>query len=464
MTLLPACEPLVFIDLETTGANFANDRIIEIGCVELDPSGVRRWSSLVNPGQAISSFITGLTGIDSLMVQDAPSFDELAPALLERLRGRLFVAHNVRFDYTFLKSEFRRLGIDFRATQLCTVKLSRKLFPEHHRHSLDALVKRYAIAVENRHRALADAQALHDLWAVWHSLLPEVTIREAVDALSGRPEIPPQLDPTLPDDLPESPGAYAFFDAEERQLLVRRSTNLRHQVLSHFLPAQRDSALYRNTARVVWREAAGELGARLGELALSTGRKKPENNSCCSWQLQESGNVDYRPQLVTTDDLDFATTDSLFGLYASRREATLALRKLAEAHRLCLGILGLTPLTPGAPCAGFKQKTCRGACIGKEAASQHSVRLMMALARYKLCPWPYPTPVAMVESDEFGTRQDYHVVNKWRFVGTARSESRLYELTEEATIGAFDPEIYRLVRKFLNTSKIRLVLLENLSF
>ena len=140
-----APEPLIFVDLETTGANFANDRIIEIGFVEVDQYGAREWSSLVNPDRPVSDFITGLTGIDTAMVASAPSFEQLALLVLEKLRGRLFIAHNARFDYTFLKREFKRLGIDFRAPNLCTVKLSRKLFPEHHRHSLDALDRKSVV-------------------------------------------------------------------------------------------------------------------------------------------------------------------------------------------------------------------------------------------------------------------------------------------------------------------------------
>ncbi|MBP9064411.1 MAG: 3'-5' exonuclease, partial [Aquabacterium sp.] len=124
-------EPMVFVDLETTGATGTVDRITEIGIVEVNEEGeVREWSSLVNPQTSIPPFIQNLTGISDAMVADAPTFEELAEEVLMRLHGRLFVAHNARFDYGFLKSEFKRVGVDFKATVLCTVKLSRKLFPQ----------------------------------------------------------------------------------------------------------------------------------------------------------------------------------------------------------------------------------------------------------------------------------------------------------------------------------------------
>jgi DNA polymerase-3 subunit epsilon len=193
-----APEALVFVDLETSGANFANDRIIEVGLVEVDSQGAREWSALVNPEAPVSSFITGLTGINDAMLSSAPTFAQLAPSLLQRLRGRLLIAHNARFDYGFLRCEFKRLGIEFRAPTLCTVKLSRKLFPQHHRHNLDTLVTRHGLAVAgSRHRALADARLLWDLWRCWHGQLPVETIRSVVANLVGRPELPAQIDPAL---------------------------------------------------------------------------------------------------------------------------------------------------------------------------------------------------------------------------------------------------------------------------
>lgn len=456
MNPLLAPEPLVFVDLETTGANFANDRIIEIGIVEVDHAGAREWSALINPGVPVSSFITGLTGIDSAMVSTAPRFEQLAPEILEKLRGRLFIAHNARFDYTFLKREFRRIGIDFRAPNLCTVKLSRKLFPEYHRHSLDALVTRHHIVVDARHRALADARVLWDLWQHWHDVVPVERVRNAIDSIVGRPELPPQIDPALIDDLPEAPGAYAMHGEDGGVLLIKRSTNLRQQVLAHFSQANRDTALARTTWRVEWRESAGELGARLSELELATPARK-STEELCSWQLVEQAAGDFRPQLVFARDIDFVRTNDLFGLYMNKREAVHALRKLAEAHRLCHSHIGLGTGKAGEACVAYKQKTCRGVCVGKEAVSLHSARLMSALAKFRLGGWPYPGPVALVERDEFGMREDFHLVDHWSLLGTVHDESALHDLLEQRNEGRFDPEIYRIVSKFVKAGKIRVV-------
>ncbi|WP_301100824.1 3'-5' exonuclease family protein [Propionivibrio sp.] len=456
MTPLLAHDPLIFVDLETTGANFANDRIIEIGFVEVDQHGVREWSSLVNPGGTVSDFITGLTGINTVMVSSAPSFKQLAPLVLEKLRGRLFIAHNARFDYTFLKREFKRLGIDFRAPNLCTVKLSRRLFPEHHRHSLDALLTRYSITAGDRHRALADAQVLWSLWQRWHELLPVETVRKAIDAIVGRPQLPEQIDSALIDDLPEAPGAYAMYAEDGNLLLAKRSSNLRQQILAHFSLANRDTALVRNVWRVEWREAAGELGARLHELELSACARKPATD-LCAWQLIRHGDGDFRPQLVHARDTDFSRTPDLFGLYMNSREAIHALRKLADVHRLCHNQVGLGAAKAGEACVAFRQKTCRGVCVGKEAVALHSARLMTALAKFKLSGWPFAGPVALIERDEFGMREDYHLFDCWRYLGTVHDEAALHDLLDKHSDERFDPDIYRIINKFLKSGKVRVL-------
>ena len=472
MNAFLAPEPLIFVDLETSGANFANDRIIEIGLIEVDQSGTREWSMLVNPEKPLSPFITGLTGIDDAMLDSAPPFREVAPALLDRLRGRLFIAHNARFDYGFLKSEFRRLGMDFRAPSLCTVKLSRKLFPQHYRHNLDTLVERHGLSVAgDRHRALADARVLWDLWQCWHRLLPVDAIRDAVTSIVGRPHLPAQIDAALLDDLPEAAGAYALYDEHDHLLLVRHSSNLRQQVLAHFTIGNRDTVLFRNTWRIEWRDAAGELGARLRaiELASSASPDGPAHpatrrgqhnrvaaTELCSWQLRKLAEGDFRPQLVFSQDIDFATADDLFGLYPNRREAIRSLRTLADAQHLCPRQLGLEDAAQAGACTAYRQKNCRGVCMGKEAVGLHSVRLMTALAKFKVKAWPYKGPVLLIEQDEFGMREDHHLVDRWRLVATLHSEDALQaSLAQGPTTRKFDPEIYRTLNKFLQAGKVR---------
>ena len=452
--------PMAFVDLETTGANFANDRIIEVGLVVLDDHGVREWSTLINPERGISPFITQLTGIDNGMVSSAPTFAEVADEVFERLQGCLFVAHNARFDYSFLRREFMRVGRTFRAPNLCTVKLSRKLFPEHHRHSLEALLARYSVPSDARHRALADARALWSLWTIWQERVPPESIVDAVSGIVGRHRMPPQLESVLIDDLTEAAGAYALYSTDGKILLCRRSVNIRQQVLAHFSEEQSQSALFRDTASVVWHETAGELGARLQELKLGKAQGKPVSE-LCSWQLRQTEVPgDFRPHLVTAEDIDFAHEDNLYGIFSCQREALQSLRRIAEAHRLCFNLLGLASGKEGDACAAYRQKRCRGACAGKEPLAAHGARLLSALTKLQLRPWPYSGPIALVERDEFGMREDFIVCNAWRFQGSASNETGVRQLVETMPERAFDADEYRLLNKYLKAGKLRVVAIE----
>lgn len=175
---------VVFLDLETTGASAGQDRITEVGLVEVDNGYfVREWSTLVNPGIPIPPLIQSLTGINDTMVAAAPYFADIARELHEAIAGRMLIAHNARFDCGFLEHEFKRLDQAFSAPALCTVRLSRKLFPQHARHNLDTLISRHGIECDARHRALGDARVLWRLAQQWRTDPGETAVLEAMAKL-----------------------------------------------------------------------------------------------------------------------------------------------------------------------------------------------------------------------------------------------------------------------------------------
>jgi DNA polymerase-3 subunit epsilon len=157
--------PLVFLDIETTGGSAVDSRITEIGALRVESGEVvATFSKLINPEQHVPSFITRLTGIDDSMVVNAPTFPTIAGELQAFLDGAVFVAHNVQFDYGFIKASYYRMGQTFNMDRFCTAQLSRRLYPGQRRHNLDTIVQAHGITVVNRHRALDDAQALHEFF------------------------------------------------------------------------------------------------------------------------------------------------------------------------------------------------------------------------------------------------------------------------------------------------------------
>jgi DNA polymerase III subunit epsilon len=187
-------QSLVFLDLETTGATASHDRITEIGLIEVDRGRlIGEWSTLVNPGVRIPPHIQILTGISNDMVARAPGFGDISDELYRRLEGRLLVAHNARFDYGFLCNEFERAGKRYTSRVLCTVKLSRRLYPQHQRHNLDTLLTRHGLSCDARHRALGDARVLWQLAQLWRRELGPERIGETVATIVKTPTMPAAL-------------------------------------------------------------------------------------------------------------------------------------------------------------------------------------------------------------------------------------------------------------------------------
>lgn len=451
-------QPLIFLDLETTGMTATHERITEIGLVEVaNGELVGSWSQLVNPEKSIPPFIRSLTGITNEMVADAPTFEQLAPGLFERLQGKLLIAHNARFDYGFLKNEFGRLGMSYRSRVLCTAKLSRKLFPEHRRHNLDSLIERYGLTCSARHRALGDAEVL---WQFLQKLYAEVDsdrINAAVQAQMVAPSLPAGLSVEVLEAIPEAPGVYLFYDGQGAPLYVGKSVDLHARVLSHFAGnhrVARDMRITQKVARVEWIETAGELGALLNESRLIKAllpvhnRREPRAASFYSWEWDGALESKAPLKLVTAGDAEAPRLENLFGTFRAKHAALAALTGIAEEHGLCPVLLGLEPARKaGAACLSHHLKRCRGACCGKESTATHNLRLMQALQSLRLAPWPYKGAIGLRERS--GEKSEMHLFERWCFLGTARTETEIYEKLEVRGRPVFDPDIYKILKREL---------------
>jgi DNA polymerase-3 subunit epsilon len=257
----------LMLDLETTGGSGVNDRITEIAAVRID-NGVEteRWSSLVNPETPISYFIENLTGINDAMVANAPRFKDVAGKVLELLDGAVLVAHNAGFDHGFLRGEFARLGHDLRTPSLCTMRLSRKLYPQFKSHGLDAIMQRHRLHTDARHRAMGDVDMVLAWLAIARKEVGADRIEEVARELLQPPlGLPLQLE-TLIDDVPDSPGVYLFYSDDAAPLFIGSATHLRNRVTTHLQSASRSArerGIVANTRRIEWQQTAGELGALL---------------------------------------------------------------------------------------------------------------------------------------------------------------------------------------------------------
>ena len=316
--MLPA---YVLLDLETTGATPLRDRITEIALIRFEHGHeVDRWETLVNPGMPIPAFIQNLTGITDAMVQDAPSFEQVAHKLDHYLDGAVLAAHNARFDHGFLKNEYRRMGATLRQKVICTVKLSRRLYPQHQSHGLDAIMQRHGLTCTARHRAMGDVELLVAyLETARQELGSEHVARVAGELMKG-PCLPIGLDANLIDDLPDGPGVYFFYGANDLPLYIGKSINLRSRVLSHFSNdhgSNKDMRIGQEIKRVEWVETAGELGALLLESRLIKERQPIHNQrlrrarQLCAWRLSQIPSTNPLVTLVREDDIDPASLNTM---------------------------------------------------------------------------------------------------------------------------------------------------------
>jgi len=453
---------VVFLDLETTGATATRDRITEVGLIEVeDGNFVREWSTLVNPGIGIPPLIQSLTGINDAMVARAPYFAEIARELHEAIEGRMLIAHNARFDYGFLKNEFKRLGKPFSAAVLCTVKLSRKLFPQHQRHNLDSLMNRHGIDCDARHRALGDARVLWQLAQQWRSDPGETAVLEATAKLLKTSTVPAGLPDNVFDDIPEGPGVYLFYGDKDVPLYVGKSISLRTRVMSHFSgdhSVSKDMRIAAEVKRIDWIQTAGELGALIEEARLVKklvpvhNRQLRRAGELCAWHWPENQHTT-PPRLVSARDLHGGAFGDLYGLFRSRRAALEALRELATEHQLCHTLLGLEKRT--GPCFSHQIKRCRGACAGIETPASHAVRLAAAFAKLRVRAWPFPGRIAVRETAVDGERSELHVLDQWCHLGTVRDETELHELQDTVLQPLFDMDTYKILNRFLLSGKSR---------
>ncbi|MFY9138496.1 exonuclease domain-containing protein [Zwartia sp.] len=440
---------LAFIDIETTGSNFERDRITEIGIKTLVNNEVTEWESLLDPETFIPQNIQRLTGISPTMVAGKPNFNEIANQLKNELAGKIFVAHNARFDYGFIKASFKRMDMDFRPKVLCTVKLSRLLFPQQTRHNLDTIIATHNLVVSSRHRAMGDADLLLQFWRVCEATVGKERLLAAVNQLVGSVSLPPNINQSVIDAIPDTCGCYVFYGEHNAPLYIGKSINMRSRVMSHFqsaLTVRKEMKLSLQVFHIDWIETSGELTALIMESRLikdqmpSMNIKLRKSKDLSAWQLVKDNFGVQKPTLVTHKNLQPGVQENLFGLFYSKKEAHGYLAAVAKKYRLCEALLGLEKVEEGRSCFGYQVKQCQGACIGGVSIDVHNLNLETALSLFKVQLWPFGGAIAIKDGDCMV------VVDKWCYLGIARDHDELYELARSEP-AEFDLDIYKILKK-----------------
>lgn len=253
------------VDIETTGKT---QRITEIAIVRYeDNQKLDEYVQLINPQEKLPYYITQLTGITDEMLEDQPTFDEVAHEIYQRLQGQVFVAHHVNFDLPIVTQHLKTCEIPFKPKKMCTVRLSRKLIPGHQSYSLGKLCQALGIAINGRHRALGDALATGKVWELFYNNpMYQDVFQEALRPPKGVAALPGNLPLADYEKLPERPGVYYFLNKKMDILYIGKAVNLKKRVLSHFRSKSKSKiTMCRETAHIDFEETGTELLALIVE-------------------------------------------------------------------------------------------------------------------------------------------------------------------------------------------------------
>lgn len=451
---------LAFVDIETTGGRTSYDRIIEIGIVRVENDQViDTYSTLINPHSHIPPEISQMTGIRESDVLNAPTFREVAAEIIEKLKDYTFVAHNVRFDYGFIKAEFARLGATYTSKHFCTVKLSRALYPSYPRHNLDSIIERFNLTCENRHRALDDALAICTFYHKAKKQIEEQLFTDAMNRIMKKTYLPLKLDPSILETLPESPGVYLFYGENGAPLYIGKSINIKERVLSHFsgdIHSPLEMKITQQIESLETIQTAGELGALFLESQLIK-KMLPLYNKMLRHKhelvaIRQRTNDEgyYLAELDTLTSLDTSDMGSFLGFFRSRKQAKDFLASVNREHELCEKLLGLEKTTSS--CFGYRLERCKGACVKKEKALNYNLRFLTAFGRTKIKSWPYRGAIIIEERQELDGKTEYFLVDKWCFLGTVSLDSN-GSFKETNQPYSFDLDTYKILVRYLNSPK-----------
>ncbi|NII82469.1 MULTISPECIES: exonuclease domain-containing protein [unclassified Pedobacter] len=371
------------VDIETTGGHASANGITEVAINIHDGNKiVESYTTLINPKQPIPVYITALTGIDDNMLLDAPTFDDVALQIYQLLNDKVFVAHNVNFDYSFLKHHLAAAGYDLQCKKLCTVRLSRKLIPGKSSYSLGKLCTALQIPIQNRHRAAGDADATSILFNLLLEYDQGGIIAEMLKKTSKEQVLPPHLDKASILRLPNRPGVYYFKDSKGKIIYVGKAKDLKKRITSHFTgntPNRQRQDFLRTIHHVDHVICGTELMALILE-ANEIKRLWPENNRAMK-------RYEHKYDLYVFEDQNgylrlaidkHKKNNNALQSFNSLLEGYNFLNQLVDKYQLCAKLCYLQKTAT--KCYAHENGQCFGACSGIETVAVYNKKLNAALS------------------------------------------------------------------------------------
>lgn len=449
-------KPIVVVDIETTGMSSHRNRITEIGMIKTDGFRIlEEFHTLINPGRPIPNAITLLTGITDESVQMAPYFEDIAEKVHSFFHDSYFMAHNVNFDFSFIKRQLNSLGYDFQPRLLCSVKLSRHLYPQVKGHSLEKIIARHGIQVDARHRALDDAFAVTEFMRMSRESLGDEAVVGGLKRQLKYKMLPSNIQDDALKQLENKPGVYIFKDLEQNPLYVGKSVNVRNRVLSHFTQADKISKelkINMHTHHVDVQYTDSELEALLLESKLVKELSPIHNRQLrrirslflLKARPNDAGYIELSIEPGSFDQN--SRLDEIYGVYASKKRAIQAIEYYRSEYSLCPKLCGLEHMK-GA-CFLSQLRKCNGACVGNEDPTLYNLRVKLALIDKQFADWPHKGKIIFKASALSNLMLD-----NWRVIGKMDMEDNL----DESFSTEFNVDNYKIIRSALKKNPERIV-------
>jgi len=371
------------VDIETTGGYAAANGIIEISIQVLDGDEVvETFESLINPFQTIPRYIQAFTGINNEMVEDAPAFEEVAEKVFELLQDAVFVAHNVNFDYSFVKNHLQACGFTLNTKKLCTIRLARQIIPGYPSYGLGNICRSLGITLDKQHRAGGDVAATVTLFKLLLQKDEQGVIESHLKKASKEQMLPPNVPKAHFEALPTTPGVYYFHDQRGKVIYVGKAKNIRKRVNSHFSnnsdSRQRQNFL-RHAYAITFQPTATELMACILESTeikhlwpiFNNAQKKPEDVYGIFMYEDQNGYMRLAIEKRRKGSNPVYTFHYKVDGYG-------VLKKLIREFSLCPKLCFIQ--TDNEPCTGILEGVCHGACEKKEMPEAYNTRVLEAIA------------------------------------------------------------------------------------
>lgn len=377
------------VDIETTGTYSAANGITEISIHVFDGTAVvEKFESLVNPGQPIPNYIQAMTGITNEMVAEAPSFSEIADEVYTILHDKIFIAHNVSFDYSFIHGHLQAHGYELNNKKLCTVRLSRKIFPGFPSYSLGKLCLSLGIKINGHHRAGGDTEATVKIFQRLLANDKEQHIQKSLQRNSKEWILPPNVPKEHWEKLPYTPGVYYFHNEKGKIVYVGKANNIRYRVNSHFSnnsESRQKQNFMRHVHAISFQSCGTELMACILESSEIKKRWPVFNSSQKRWEdiygifLFKDQNGYHRLAI----DKNRKRLNPVYTFHYLV-DGQAIIRKLIRDFNLCPKLCFLQ--NDNGTCEGIKEKYCFGACDQKETPEEYNERVTRASASLQSHP------------------------------------------------------------------------------